>query len=106
MQRLRRSTTQNLAFFFENLSKIIYLQERNDLLLFSEWLDKNNVIQPSLFKNNLQIFLKDVSPDLSVSRASSRLEWGISVPNDPSQTIYVWLDALINYLTVAGYPNR
>lgn len=43
--------------------------------------------------------------DLSVSRPSSRLTWGIPVPNDESQTIYVWLDALFNYLTMTGYPQ-
>lgn len=42
--------------------------------------------------------------DLSVSRPSSRLTWGIRVPTDESQTIYVWLDALVNYITKAGYP--
>ncbi|RYP16214.1 hypothetical protein DL765_005272 [Monosporascus sp. GIB2] len=42
--------------------------------------------------------------DLSVSRPVSRLDWGIPVPDDPSQTIYVWVDALVNYITVAGYP--
>ncbi|KAI0135706.1 tRNA synthetases class I (M)-domain-containing protein [Daldinia grandis] len=42
--------------------------------------------------------------DLSISRPVSRLDWGIPVPDDPSQTIYVWVDALINYITVAGYP--
>jgi methionyl-tRNA synthetase len=54
----------------------------------------NHVIQE--VKTNLQ--------DLSISRPSERLTWGIRVPNDESQTIYVWLDALINYLTKAGYP--
>ncbi|ROW06146.1 hypothetical protein VMCG_04606 [Cytospora schulzeri] len=43
--------------------------------------------------------------DLSISRPSSRLTWGIRVPDDESQTIYVWVDALINYLTKAGFPN-
>ncbi|KAI5120656.1 hypothetical protein M0805_007993 [Coniferiporia weirii] len=43
-------------------------------------------------------------PDLSISRPSSRLTWGIRVPNDESQTIYVWLDALTSYLTGIGYP--
>jgi methionyl-tRNA synthetase len=43
--------------------------------------------------------------DLSVSRPSSRLTWGIPVPDDDSQTIYVWLDALVNYITAAGYPD-
>ncbi|KAK4542037.1 hypothetical protein LTR36_007068 [Oleoguttula mirabilis] len=42
--------------------------------------------------------------DLSVSRPVERLTWGIRVPTDPSQTIYVWLDALLNYATAAGYP--
>lgn len=43
--------------------------------------------------------------DLSISRPSSRLNWGIRVPGDDTQTIYVWVDALINYLTKAGFPN-
>ena len=42
--------------------------------------------------------------DLSVSRPVERLSWGIPVPDDDTQTIYVWLDALINYLTKANYP--
>jgi methionyl-tRNA synthetase len=42
--------------------------------------------------------------DLSVSRPSSRVKWGITVPGDPSHTIYVWLDALTSYMTAAGYP--
>ncbi|KAJ5543209.1 hypothetical protein N7535_005638 [Penicillium sp. DV-2018c] len=42
--------------------------------------------------------------DLSISRPAERLTWGIPVPGDDTQTIYVWLDALVNYLTKAGYP--
>ena len=42
--------------------------------------------------------------DLSISRPVSRLTWGVRVPDDDSQTVYVWLDALVNYLTRAGYP--
>jgi methionyl-tRNA synthetase len=42
--------------------------------------------------------------DLSISRPSDRLQWGIRVPEDDSQTIYVWLDALMNYATKAGFP--
>ncbi|KAA6414701.1 MAG: methionyl-tRNA synthetase [Lasallia pustulata] len=42
--------------------------------------------------------------DLSVSRPVERLTWGIPVPDDDTQTIYVWLDALINYLTKSNYP--
>lgn len=42
--------------------------------------------------------------DLSISRPSSRLSWGIRVPDDDEHTIYVWIDALVNYLTASGYP--
>lgn len=42
--------------------------------------------------------------DLSISRPYDRLTWGIRVPEDETQTIYVWLDALMNYVTKAGYP--
>lgn len=42
--------------------------------------------------------------DLSISRPSDRLQWGIRVPEDDTQTIYVWLDALMNYATKAGFP--
>ena len=42
--------------------------------------------------------------DLSISRPSYRLTWGVEVPGDPEHTVYVWLDALTSYLTAAGYP--
>lgn len=45
-------------------------------------------------------------PDLSVSRSAKKLDWGIPVPSDGEHTIYVWMDALANYLTVAGYPEK
>lgn len=44
--------------------------------------------------------------ELSISRPASRVRWGVPVPGDASQTIYVWVDALINYLTVAGFPGN
>jgi len=65
-----------------------------------DYLD-NDVIQPVQYRGHLNHVLGSLY-DLSVSRSASRLDWGISVPDDPSQTIYVWLDALANYLTVSG----
>jgi methionyl-tRNA synthetase len=43
--------------------------------------------------------------ELSVSRPVERVSWGIEVPDDPSHTVYVWMDALCNYLTAAGYAE-
>lgn len=44
--------------------------------------------------------------DLSISRPRERIEWGISVPDDPTQTVYVWFDALLVYLSGIGYPDK
>lgn len=77
---------------------------RTELL---HWLRSNpKVIQPVKFHGLVLQWLEDDIPDLSVSRQKSRLQWGIPVPGDPEQTIYVWLDALVNYLTVVGYPQN
>lgn len=72
-----------------------------------EWLTQNpNVIIPS---NHYKDILKQLKErplgDLSISRLKSRVSWGIPVPFDSDHVIYVWLDALTNYLTVCGYPT-
>ncbi|ODM98823.1 Methionine--tRNA ligase, mitochondrial [Orchesella cincta] len=68
------------------------------------WIKTDKPVFPEKFEGILMRWIDEGFRDLSVSRPQSRLSWGISVPDDPSQVIYVWLDALVNYLTVAGYP--
>lgn len=77
---------------------------RSDLLY---WLKKEDRVVPSKFHKILLSWVSNDEDllDISVSRPSSRIRWGIPVPMFPDQTIYVWLDALVNYLTVAGYPS-
>ncbi|XP_041483391.1 methionine--tRNA ligase, mitochondrial-like [Lytechinus variegatus] len=71
------------------------------------WLDLNpTAVQPAKFHAIVRHWLEEGLQDLSVSRQRDRLGWGVQVPDDPSQSIYVWLDALVNYLTVSGYPER
>ncbi|KAM9248638.1 methionine--tRNA ligase, mitochondrial [Dugong dugon] len=71
-----------------------------------QWLrDDPQAVIPEPFYHAVLQWLEEELPDLSVSRKSSHLHWGIPVPGDDSQTIYVWLDALVNYLTVIGYPD-
>lgn len=61
-----------------------------------------NFIQPESRKNEmLNNFLKEDLPDLCVSRTS--FTWGIKVPFDPKHVVYVWIDALANYITGLGY---
>ncbi|KFH66879.1 methionyl-tRNA synthetase [Podila verticillata NRRL 6337] len=71
----------------------------------SEWLDKNpSAIVPKSRHAEVQGWIKSGLSDLSVSRPRSRLTWGIPIPGDDSHVMYVWMDALTNYLTVTGYP--
>lgn len=59
-------------------------------------------IVPATRKSEILNLLEDVE-DVSFSRPSSQLSWGIPVPNDASQTMYVWADALTNYISALGY---
>jgi methionyl-tRNA synthetase len=61
-------------------------------------------IQPESRRNEVVAFIKRGLHDFSVSRKGKH--WGIPWPGDNDQTIYVWFDALTNYLTVAGFPNE
>lgn len=73
-----------------------------------EHIEKNpDFIAPESRGNEVIGFLKSADlRDLSISRPKERLSWGIPVPGDPSHVIYVWFDALTNYLTAAGYPDE
>jgi methionyl-tRNA synthetase len=64
-------------------------------------------IQPERYRNEVLGLLREDSGlgDLSISRPRSRLEWGIELPFDRDYVCYVWVDALINYLTGIGYPD-
>ncbi len=69
-----------------------------------EYYDKNpHFIQPESRRNELLSRIKSEVEDISISR--SAVEWGIQVPMDPTQTIYVWIDALLNYITALGYHD-
>ena len=61
-------------------------------------------ISPESRKNEVVSFVKSGLKDLSVSRKS--FSWGIPVPNNKNHVIYVWLDALTNYLSALNYPNK
>ncbi len=60
-------------------------------------------IQPDARRNEIISFVKSGLKDLSISRTS--FDWGVPVPDDPSHIVYVWMDALTNYLSVVDYPD-
>lgn len=68
--------------------------------------DGRVVVEPEQRRNEVLGFLAGELHDLSVSRPSARAAgWGISVPGDPDQVVYVWFDALANYVTGLGYGS-
>ena len=66
---------------------------------------KEMLILPEFREKEILKLLED-SPDVSISRPKSQLTWGVTVPDDDTQVMYVWLDALSNYITVLGYPDN
>jgi methionyl-tRNA synthetase len=71
-----------------------------------EWAVVPQSIVPEGIRTKIVQELEQRKAEISVSRPTERISWGIKVPGDESQTIYVWLDALVNYLTVTGYPDK
>lgn len=74
------------------------LSHYKDKLL--QWLEENpEVVQPASKQNELKNWIQNMD-DISISRLKKNLPWGIEVPNDPEQVMYVWFDALTNYTNV------
>ncbi len=88
-----------LESYFFKLSKyqdkILELIESDNLKVF-----------PAVRKNEVLQFVKTGLEDVSISRPKSQLEWGVEVPDDASHVMYVWFDALTNYISGVGYENN
>ncbi len=63
-------------------------------------------IRPEARRNEVIAFIKQGLQDLSISREKRSVSWGIPVPDDENHVMYVWLDALSNYITALGYGNN
>ena len=93
-------------------SSVEWIEEESYFFRLSKWekplleyYDNHpDFISPSSRKNEVVSFVKGGLKDLSVSRKS--FSWGIKVPNDKEHVIYVWLDALTNYISALNYPDK
>ena len=87
------------------------LSEENYFFKLSKyqgWLQKEIesdqfLIKPDHRKNEILGFLRQPLEDLCITRPKARLAWGIDYPNSPEHVVYVWFDALINYVSAVGY---
>ena len=91
--------------------ELIRTRERNHFFRLSRYRDEvlelitrgTFKVEPTIRRNEVLRLLESGLQDISVSRL--RQPWGIPFPDDPEQTVYVWFDALINYLSATGFPE-
>ena len=91
--------------------ELVLTRERNHFFRLSRYRDElldlitsgRFAVEPAIRRNEVLRLLEGGLQDISVSRV--RLPWGIPFPGDPGQTVYVWFDALINYLSATGFPD-
>lgn len=99
-----------------NGTPVKWVEEESYFFKLSEYTNKliayyeahPEFMQPESRRNEIMSFVKQEGGlrDLSVSRHKDRLSWGIPVPGDEDHVMYVWLDALTNYITAIGYPDE
>ena len=93
-------------------AEVEWVEEESYFFDLSKWQDKllklydenPDFIAPKSRRNEVISFVKDGLKDLSVSRTA--FSWGVKVPNNDKHIMYVWVDALTNYLTTLGYPDE
>lgn len=91
--------------------ELVVTREQNTFFRLSAWRDAvleaiesgRFRVEPAIRRNEVLAVLRGGLEDISISR--SRLPWGIPFPGAPEETVYVWFDALINYLSATGYPD-
>ncbi|XP_011878831.1 PREDICTED: methionine--tRNA ligase, mitochondrial [Vollenhovia emeryi] len=109
------STGKVIKVSAESGNKVEWMEEENykfRLSAFQDdlkyWLRDENTVRPALYHKILSQWVEEGAclQDLSVTRIRNKVPWAIPSPCDESHSIYVWMDALVNYLTVLGYPNE
>jgi len=87
---------ENYFFKFSNYQqKLLELYEKNP-----------EFVLPKKRLNEIKAFVERGLEDFSISRMKEKMPWGIEVPGDPQHVMYVWFDALINYITAIGWPEN
>jgi methionyl-tRNA synthetase len=93
--------------------EIEHINEENYFFKFSEfqnklldlYKDKPDFVIPDFRFNEIKAFVERGLQDFSISRMKEKMPWGIEVPGDTEQVMYVWFDALVNYISAIGWPN-
>jgi methionyl-tRNA synthetase len=89
------------------------IEEENYFFRFSKYQGKllelydkrPDFVVPDFRFNEIKAFVGRGLEDFSVSRLASKMPWGVPVPDDPAQVMYVWFDAFVNYISTLGWPD-
>ncbi len=100
---LRRGPQGSPVEWVEEKSYFFKLSAYQDRLL-ALYANQPDFIGPDSRRNEVISFVKGGLKDLSISRTT--FDWGVKVPNDPEHVMYVWVDALTNYITGVGFPDE
>lgn len=100
---LRRGPQGSPVEWVEEKSYFFKLSAYQDRLL-SLYKSQPDFIGPDSRRNEVVSFVRSGLKDLSISRTT--FDWGVKVPNDPEHVMYVWVDALTNYITGVGFPDE
>jgi methionyl-tRNA synthetase len=100
---VRRGPQGTPVDWVEEKSYFFKLSAYQDRLL-ALYNDQPDFIGPDSRRNEVMSFVKGGLRDLSISRTT--FDWGVKVPNDPEHVMYVWVDALTNYITGVGFPDE
>jgi methionyl-tRNA synthetase len=98
----------------EHLKPLDFVAEESYFFRLSDYAEtllalydaRPEFIRPETRRNEVISFVRGGLQDLSISRLKSSVSWGIPVPDDPTHSIYVWFDALTNYITAIGFGNK
>ena len=74
--------------------------------LLAIYENQPDFVRPDSRRNEVMSFVRGGLQDLAISRLKTSVSWGVPVPDDPDHTMYVWFDALINYITAIGFGNE
>lgn len=83
----------------------LFRMEKHRLWLKETLEQQPSLLEPERYRNEVLAILREPIGDLSISRPASRVSWGIPMPFDPSHVVYVWFDALFNYVSALGGPG-
>ncbi|TSC70306.1 MAG: methionyl-tRNA synthetase, partial [Parcubacteria group bacterium Gr01-1014_49] len=73
--------------------------------LLAHYASEKNFVVPNERRRELISFVEAGLKDFSISRRREKLSWGVPVPDDPEHVMYVWFDALVNYISAIGWPT-